>query len=118
MRIILAATLSIALTSCGNPGGISDKDYAEYKRLGAPKLLYSCNKGKSMKSQIDELGKCMGLEDPSKQSRCMKDMDDKIEDDVETAYVAGVGVAVTYNKILRDAESSCKGVFKILESQP
>jgi hypothetical protein len=32
------------LSACGNPGEISDADYAAYKQLGAPKILYSCTR--------------------------------------------------------------------------
>lgn len=83
--------LPLVLSGCGNPGGISDADYKEYKELGAPKILYSC------------------LEMPMFGT-------DK-EPNVTTSYVAGVGVNSTYNKILGDAKTRCNGEFKILDSK-
>lgn len=46
MNGIASKTLPIIISSlllgCGNPEGISDEFYNEYKELGKPKILYSC----------------------------------------------------------------------------
>ena len=38
----LPTIVSSLLLGCGNPEGISDEFYNEYKELGKPKILYSC----------------------------------------------------------------------------
>ncbi len=80
----------VALVGCGNPGDISDDDYAKYKALAAPKILYSCTGGGML------VGEQM------------------------VGYVAGVGLGSTYNKLLRDIESECSsksGKLKVLKSE-
>ena len=127
MRAKISVIAFFFLASCGKPSGISDHDYEEYQKLGAPKLLYSCNKGRQAKPKIDLAGECYTLPDPSDQNKCLKErmeninakkaMVEKLEDVIEVNYIAGIGLAATYNKILSDAEKSCIGVFKILESK-
>lgn len=37
--------------------------------------------------------------------------------DGEVGYAAGIGAAMTYNRLVDDAQKECDGRFKILESQ-
>lgn len=45
MKHLLSYLSVLSLAACGNPGGISDSEYANYKELAAPKILYSCTGG-------------------------------------------------------------------------
>jgi len=116
----------LLLSACGNPGGISDSDYAKYKELGAPKILYSCTK----EGRLDAAAvlQCMAIknEDADKKIACLeKTQSDAKKPIIDVGYAAGVGVAVTYNKLLGDAKAACdsdssrfsKGEFKVLESK-
>jgi len=103
------------LSACGNPGGISDSEYAKYKELGAPKILYSCNTGFLDTTAFSE---CLKLkDDPSKIHACVEKAERETKPIIDVGYAAGVGVAVTYNKLLREAKDSCDGEFKVLDSK-
>ncbi len=39
---IAIGIIASALTACGSPEGLTDEQYAVYKQLGAPKILFSC----------------------------------------------------------------------------
>lgn len=113
------------LSACGNPGGISDSDYAKYKELAAPKILYSCTRERHMDATAAL--QCLEIKNANKELACLE----KVQSDtkkpfIDVGYAAGVGVAVTYNKLLGDAKAACdkdisirfsKGEFKILDSK-
>ena len=97
----------LLISGCGNPGGISDKDYEEYRQLAAPKILYSCAE-LSTKTSVN-VEKC--LENPNA-SYCTQDL---VETKVNVRLQAGVGRGVTYNSLLRDVQVSCSGEFERLK---
>ena len=106
------------LSACGNPGEISDSEYAKYKELGAPKILYSCNKGETLGFDPNAVLECFKLkDDPSKELACVEKAKREKKPIIDVGYAAGVGVAVTYNKLLGDAKAGCDGEFKVLDSK-
>lgn len=122
VAIVLCAFL---LSACGKPSGISDADYAAYKELGAPKILFSCTTRASsedprsiklqekLKADMAACGTDFGcLGKVAKDSAAAIDNWPK---DVNFGYRAGVGIAATYNKILGDAKKDCGGELSILE---
>lgn len=122
MRLFGLFLTSLLLAGCGNRGGISDADYAEYKELGAPKILYSCTTQGMVDPQamLDclKLGES-GTDQAIKAEMACVDKISKTADKpvVRTGYTAGVGMNATYNKILGDAKAGCSGEFTILESK-
>lgn len=121
-RLGICAT-ALLLAACDNPGGIADSEYAKYKELGAPKILYSCNEGKkTLGADPKIVDECLRITDDSlegldKQLACMKRAKREIKPIIDIGYAAGVGAAVTYNKLLSDAKAECKGEFKVLDSK-
>lgn len=117
-NVILAST--VLLASCGNPGGISDSEYAKYRELGAPKILYSCSAPKSFIEIA--AAECPNISQPptDKDLACLMDSAERHKDPNEKissyGYIAGVGVGATYNHILEDARGKCNGEFKVIES--
>lgn len=110
---IVASVLVIAnLAGCGNPGGISDIEYAEYKQLGAPKLLHSCTTT-SDSNAMKQLIQCISHRSDD---NCSESALEKAKTQVVVGYVAGVGALTTYNKLLGDAQEKCTGKFEVLES--
>jgi len=111
MKHVLSYLAVLSLAACGNPGGISDSEYAAFKELGAPKLLYSCaTKDTDLEARASF--QCGG----DRKSSCYKDyIASNSEGSVSS--VAGVGAAVTYNKLLADAKAGCSGNFKVLDSK-
>jgi hypothetical protein len=115
MKTLLAClSLITTLAACGNPGGISDTSYKEYKELGAPKILYSCSIG-SPDSQA--LINCRSS-DLAAEKACSKELFGKGENPIVTVHtIAGVGVNATYNKILGEAKMGCSGKIEVLDSK-
>ena len=120
MRLILPIIPALALLGCGNPGDISDAEYKEYKELGSPKILHSCNYGKPQYDTkmfasciTDDLSKVGQKE----QLACFERAKDAAKPIIKVGYAAGVGAAVTYNKLLADAKEKCPGEFKVLDSK-
>lgn len=110
----IVATLFVVvnLAGCGNPGGISDDDYAKFKQLGAPKLLYSCtttSDSNAIKQQIE----CLSYK---AEGECSKSSLEKAKTKVDVGYVAGIGAMTTYNELLQDAQEKCTGKFDVLDS--
>ena len=117
MRRLISFVSVLLLSACGTPGGISDSDYAKYKELGAPKILFSCTE----EANMDAMFRCPDLaRDPVGGRACadqvIADAKSK-KQTVHVGYTAGVGVNATYNKILGDERSACKGEFKLLDSK-
>ena len=100
------------LAGCGNPGGISDTDYARFKQLSAPKLLYSCTTT-SDGNAMDQMIECLRN---GSRDKCSESALEEAKTKTVVGYAAGVGAMTTYNKLLQDAEEQCAGVFEILDS--
>ena len=132
MKYIIPCTAALLLSACGNPSGISDAEYAKYKELGAPKILFSCTTQnyKSVEVLTEIKNKALAKADACRSTEeteeakvaCMKkyfgpailSMEEKLPI-IEIGYQAGIGVAATYNKILQDAKNRCTGKFSIIE---
>lgn len=133
MKNYITYPLIIVITACGNPGGISDADYAKYKELGAPKILFSCaipnfkSEDERSKLRIMFVEKAEACKEGDgtleEKISCMKNIEEKalsalsekLPPTIEVKYRAGVGIAATYNKILEDSKRACIGEFSILE---
>ena len=110
---IAAALFVIAnLAGCGNPGGISDDDYAKFEQLGAPKLLYSCTTT-SDSNAMDQRIECLRNRS---NDNCSESAFEEARTKTIVGYAAGIGAMTTYNELLQDAEEKCTGVFEILVS--
>lgn len=109
-NIITISAILFILQGCDNPGGISNADYEEYKQLGAPKILYACNK--ILEPDFGKMLQC--VKTSSSYEECKSSLSEKKTD---VYRVAGVGINATYNKLLSDAKGECKGEFKLLESE-
>jgi hypothetical protein len=121
MRVLLPIIPMLTLLGCGNPGEISDAAYKEYKELGSPKILYSCNLGK-LAADPQILLECLKINDFSKegldkQLACANRAEREAKPMIDVGYSAGVGAGVTYNKLLADAKEKCQGEFKVLDSK-
>jgi hypothetical protein len=110
-------TVALLLAACGNPGGISDSDYAKYKELGAPKILYSCHKGETLGFDLNAVVECFKLKDDPAKLACAENAKREKQPIIDVGYAAGVGVAVTYNELFNDAKAGCDGEFKVLDSK-
>lgn len=87
-----------ALFGCGKPDGMSDADYEKYKKLGAPKILYSC----TYYERDAALSDC--TYSYGSNGKCRKEVMVKKR---RVGYMAGVGAGTTYNSLLIDAEQNC-----------
>jgi hypothetical protein len=103
------------LASCGNPGGISDEEYAKYNELGAPKILYSCTSNKDSWFAVCHLKKTYN--ECSEEFMKLDSSSPELIEHTRVGYSAGIGMASTYNKLLTDAKEECEGEFKVLESK-
>lgn len=133
MKYLVYCAVACFLSACGNPGGISDVEYAKYKELGAPKILFSCStpnlrsvqeltemKDKGME-KVYACGSLKGTEEDK--IACVKKVSDavalamkeELPPNIQIGYRAGIGVAATYNKILQDGKNLCGGKFSIIE---
>ncbi len=110
--IVAILFVIVNLAGCGNPGGISDNDYAKFKQLGAPKLLYSCT-STSDYPLLSLRIKCASQEAVGE---CSKSAIEKSKTRVDVGYVAGIGAMTTYNELLQDVQTKCTGKFEVLES--
>lgn len=112
-RCLMSAAMAL-VAGCGNPGDISDADYAAYKELAPPKILYRCKQsGSSGSFSADAIKACDRFRsDAKKEQQCIESA--RSETPTETKYRAGVGFAVTYNKLLNDAKRECLGGFELI----
>jgi hypothetical protein len=113
-EIVLLAAFVVG--GCGNPGGISDAEYASFKELAAPKILYSCtHKRDEFKAKLA----CYeaSLSAGNAFDKCVAKYHDDNPPEVDVAYIAGTGIASNYNKILIKAKGDCSGELKILEGK-
>ncbi len=120
MKLPLLLMSTILLSACGKPDGIADADYEKYKELAAPKILYACHAPPWVDPKEMEMcnQKYLGeSKDPQKHLACVKDVFQNPQKVVTYGYAAGVGFAVTYNKLLADAQAECRGKLEVLESK-
>ena len=110
-----------ALFGRGNPGGISDAKYSEFKRSSPPKFLYSCTRKPAPEVLLQRERECWA----TGRAAC----EDKLPEWVkagtrtEVAFVASAANG-TYEKLLEDAKRNCAtkvenmapGEFKVLEA--
>lgn len=89
----------LTLTACGNPGGLSDIEYAKYKELGSPKILYSCIQMENPDEDPKAYRLCLAHIDQVQKNTCVKNFERERKPVTHTGYAAGIGVAVTYNKL-------------------
>src|SRR5512137_591528 len=103
--LIVAAAVAIwALLLRGNPGGISDARYAQFKGASSPKVLYSCTRTPARKAFSTEERECL----KTGRSNCDAKIDDMVKagTKVNVDFVAGDGVS-TYDQLLREARQAC-----------
>jgi hypothetical protein len=127
MRVIRAALVGAMLLAAlwmlfarGNPGGISDARYAEFRKMAAPKLLYSCTRKPTPESFLPKERECWQSGRAGCEEAVTKWVDAGTTITVE--FVSGTGTA-SYDDLLMDARRSCaKGVggmqpgeFEVLE---
>lgn len=121
----LTTALALLVAACGNPGGVTDEEYKQYKTLGSPKILYSCTTTTEWiitdKGQ-EELQACDSLKGLFATERCQRELLSKPPvDDTIVSYIAGRDFRNTYNSLLTEVKNRCegykKGRFEILESE-
>ena len=121
--LVVACAVAIwAIFLRGNPGGISDTRYAQYKGASSPKVLYSCTRTPTRAAFITKERECL----ETGRSSCEAMIDDlvKTATKVNVDFIAGDGMS-TYDQLLMEARRSCsKGVgstetaeFRILEAE-
>jgi hypothetical protein len=117
---LLAAALWLVFAR-GNPGGISDARYSEFKHLVPPKILYSCARKPSRESALQHERECLA----TGRAGCDLDVDKWVEAGAKTTvdFAAGSGKS-SYDELLRDAKQYCAGSvenmgpgeFRVLEA--
>ena len=103
------------------PGGISEAQYAQFKQLAAPKLLYSCTRKPTQAYLIQQTRKCAA----SGRAGCEQESYDSAEKGTQTIveFAGGTG-STTYEEVMRQAKVNCEknqdnlgdGNFKVLEA--
>lgn len=105
----------------GNPGGISDEEYARYEALKAPKVLYSCTRQPSREWLTQQKRKCMD----SGRADCEEDVDESSLAEPESVVdFAGGDATATYEGLVESLRQACMsarghfagGQFAVLES--
>jgi hypothetical protein len=111
MRAIAGPVMIVALLIAlwvlfvrGNPGGIPDAEYAKFKRLAPPKLLYSCTRKPTPEALMRQTRECA----QSGRSGCDQKAYEAGEADIETTveFVGGRGDS-TYDELLQEAKRNC-----------
>ena len=128
MRVIpglsVVAVSALALWTLfprGNPGGLSDAKYSQFKRAAPPKLVYSCVRKPTRESFLREEKACL----KTGRASCDEKVRELIEAGTRTEFdfVAGLGTS-TYDTLLQEARRECSrtdgstepGEFKVLEA--
>jgi hypothetical protein len=113
MLFVAAAVAIWALFLRGNPGGISDARYAQFKGASPPKVLYSCTRTPTRKAFITEERDCL----KTGRSNCEAKIDDMVKagTKVNVDFVAGDGMS-TYDQLLMEARRSCSKAFGSTEA--
>jgi hypothetical protein len=112
--------LSVLVASCDTPpDGMTEVDYAKYKQLGAPKLIYSCT-AKATGSECHKIFPSLPAKkgDPHWLPECItKTIKEPIFIVKEVNYGYGEGLG-NYNKLLSKARETCREhwEFEVLES--
>jgi hypothetical protein len=120
--VIVALLVAVwAIFVRGNPGGISDARYAQFSRLGAPKLLYSCTRKPTSDAVTRKAREC----GKNGRSGCDQEAYDWREASTETTveFASAAGQS-TYDELLMDAKRNCAatngsmggGEMKVLEA--
>jgi len=112
--LFVAAAVAIwALFLRGNPGGISDARYAQYKGASPPKVLYSCTRTPTRKAFITEWRDCL----KTGRSSCEARIDDMVKagTKVNVDFVAGDRMS-TYDQLLIEARRSCSKAYDSTEA--
>lgn len=109
------------LFSRGNPGGVSDAKYTEFKQLAPPRILYSCTRRPTRESLLQRQRECMD----SGRAGCVEDASEWGEATTATTveFVGGRENSA-YDKLLEDARADCatnrggmgNGEFQVLEA--
>ena len=105
----------------GNPGGVSDAKYSEFRKIGSPKLLYSCTRKPTPESFLPKQRECW----KSGRAGCEQAVSEWVDAGTTTTVdvVSGLGAA-SYDELLMEAKRGCArgvgdmqpGEFKILEA--
>jgi hypothetical protein len=88
----------------GNPGGLSDARYSQFKALAAPRILYSCARKPTPESVLQKTRECA----QSGRAGCDENAYESGEAEVKTVveFVGGDGTS-TYDQLLRSARQDC-----------
>ena len=106
----------------GNPGGISDARYSEFKALAPPKLLYSCTRKPTSEAILRQTRECA----QSGRSGCEQQSYEAGEAENETIVEFARGPRTSnFDDLLRDAKRKCAedrgrlgdGKLTVLESE-
>lgn len=116
-NMMLIFSVMLLLTACDNTSGLSDEEYARYKELGAPKLIYSCTYKPRPLFLLNEaeIHACRKNKEFKDQHEC--ENKDSRELVTTVSYSAGIGTEATYNRLLTDVKNECDGQFKVIESE-
>ena len=119
--VVVSAVAIWALFSRGNPGGLSDAKYSQFKQAAPPKLVYSCVRKPTRESFLREEKACL----KTGRASCDEKVRELIEAGTRTEFdfVAGLGTS-TYDTLLQEARRECSrtdgstepGEFKVLEA--
>lgn len=105
LLLVVASVVTLGwLFFWGNPGGISDVKYSEFKQARPPKLLYSCTRTPTRESFNPEVKACA----KTGRSNCEAGIDDLVKKGTVTSvyFVAGKGTS-TYDELLKEARREC-----------
>jgi hypothetical protein len=106
----------------GNPGGISDAKYAEFKQLAPPRLLYSCTRKPAREVLEQRTRDCA----TSGRAGCDEAVYEAGQAEAQTVVdFVGGQQSSNYETLLRDARENCAqnvgdmgdGEFKVLEAK-
>lgn len=119
IAVLLAALWALFVR--GNPGGISDAKYSQFKQLAPPKLLYSCTRKPTSAALLQQARECA----QSGRAGCDQEAYQSGESQYATVveFVGGKGTS-TYNELLQGAKRNCaenlgdmgSGRLKVLEA--
>ena len=86
----------------GNPGGISDAKYSQFKNTRPPRLLYSCTRTPTRDAFNEKVRECSNVG----RSNCEAGIDELVKTGTRTdvEFVAG---ASTYDQLLKEARHKC-----------
>jgi hypothetical protein len=119
--VVVSAVALWVVFPHGNPGGLSDAKYSQFKRAAPPKLVYSCVRKPTRTSFLREEKACL----KTGRASCDEKVKELIEAGTETEvdFVAGSETS-TYDTLLQEASRECSrihentepGEIKVLEA--